>query len=270
MNNLFKESKQFLKEYEDLRNEFEKIDYKNYMSGKKSVLIHLKMNASSYLWNTPNDHYVNGAKCEYLQIITKEIAELNDKGIYFHLCKFSIYKKTFKDRLNEFLETYEDAEPISFLTNELDEYLKPVTSTKIFQNLDQENILKLNYTRRKVIQFLREQALEFDYKITIIKNDKNIAVSYNIEEIEDNLHQKHPQIQWHGNQTEFIELIKALIENGTLKGTQKEIIQKTSDFFNIEIKNPDKLIQDIKKRNTVSATLFIDSLKSNLYDYITK
>ncbi len=76
-------------------------------------------------------------------------------------------------------------------------------------------------------------------------------------------------LNWIGSQTEFIELIKALIENGNIKGTQIEIISKLSNVFNIEIKNPSKLINDLKLRNNESETLFLDKLKKSLFDYIT-
>lgn len=81
---------------------------------------------------------------------------------------------------------------------------------------------------------------------------------------------ENQQIQWHGSQTELIELIKSLIENNTLRGKQKEIISRVSKIFGVKINNPDKLIQDIKKRNIGSETLFLDKLKSSLYDFINK
>lgn len=81
---------------------------------------------------------------------------------------------------------------------------------------------------------------------------------------------ENQKLTWHGNQTEFIELVKSLIENNNLRGIQKEIIENLSRYFGIQINHPDKLIQDIKKRNTGSETLFIDKLKSSLYDFISK
>ena len=63
-------------------------------------------------------------------------------------------------------------------------------------------------------------------------------------------------LKWHGDKTHFIELIKALIENENIKGNQKEIINKLSNVFNIEIKHQDKLINDLKLRNNGSETLF--------------
>lgn len=76
-------------------------------------------------------------------------------------------------------------------------------------------------------------------------------------------------LNWIGSQTEFIELTKALIENGNIKGTQTEIIKNLSNVFNIEIKHPNKLITDIKTRNNGSETLFINKLHKSLFDYIT-
>lgn len=76
-------------------------------------------------------------------------------------------------------------------------------------------------------------------------------------------------LKWNGTQTEFIELVKSLIENGNIKGTQTEIITKLSNVFNIEIKHPSKLITDIKTRNNGSETLFLDKLQKSLFDYIT-
>lgn len=80
---------------------------------------------------------------------------------------------------------------------------------------------------------------------------------------------------WNGTQTEFMELIKALIESGSIKdsnkkGKQIELVRALSDTLNTNIKNPDKLISDIKNRNNDSETLFLDKLKDHLIAYITK
>jgi hypothetical protein len=76
-------------------------------------------------------------------------------------------------------------------------------------------------------------------------------------------------LQWHGDKTHLIELIKALIENGNIKGIQKDIITDFSNVFNIEINNPSKLLNDIKTRNSGSETLFLDKLRKSLFEYIT-
>ena len=77
-------------------------------------------------------------------------------------------------------------------------------------------------------------------------------------------------VKFNGTKIELMELVKALIENGSLRGKQKDIINSFEVFFNTPLNNPDKTIQDIKKRNLGSETLFLDRLKSSLYNFITK
>jgi RteC protein len=76
-------------------------------------------------------------------------------------------------------------------------------------------------------------------------------------------------LNWNGTQTDFIELVKALIQKGNIKGTQTEIINQLSAVFNFEIKNPNQTLTKLKTRNNGSETLFIDKLKKSLFDYIT-
>jgi hypothetical protein len=92
----------------------------------------------------------------------------------------------------------------------------------------------------------------------------------NYPELITEVRQNENTLNWSGSQTEFIELIKALIENKNIKGTQTEIISKLSNVFNIEIKNPNKLITDIKNRNNGSETLFLTKLQNTLFNYITR
>lgn len=99
-------------------------------------------------------------------------------------------------------------------------------------------------------------------KLFIVELDKNMNKQLTTKVVD--------KINWEGNQTEMIEQVKALIENKTIKGTQKELINKFSGFFTLKIKYPDKIISDIKKRNNGSETLFLDKIKSSLYNYITK
>ena len=90
------------------------------------------------------------------------------------------------------------------------------------------------------------------------------------ENTELKINTKNISLKWHGTTTEFMELTKALIESNTLRGKQKEIINNLSNMFNFEVKTPDQVIQDIKNRNIGSETLFLDKLKTSLFDYIKK
>ena len=79
-------------------------------------------------------------------------------------------------------------------------------------------------------------------------------------------------LNWNGTQTEFIELAKALIENGNITGTgnQEDKINQLANLLNFKINNPYKLLNDIKNtRNDESETLFLDKLKRTFFNYIT-
>ncbi len=79
-----------------------------------------------------------------------------------------------------------------------------------------------------------------------------------------------PKFKTNITQTQLVELVKALIENGTIQGTQKNIMNDFANFFGIEVNNPNKLIQDIKGRSNGGETLFLDDLSSSLFDYLSK
>jgi hypothetical protein len=153
--------------------------------------------------------------------------------------------------------------------------------------LDNENYsIYLNTGRKKleyVIQLLYVRGIDVmiersEFGINRIHFKENIErkIKYQLEQDEKNEkpsnHHSNIEhsIDWKGTPTELMELIKALIENGTIKGTQKDIIKTFANFFNTEINNPDKLIQDIKGRNNGSETLFLDKVKSSLFNYLTK
>lgn len=78
------------------------------------------------------------------------------------------------------------------------------------------------------------------------------------------------KLNWNGTKTELTELIKALIENGNIQGTQKDIFNSFTDFLNFDINYQSKLINDIKKRNNGSETIFLDKLKSSLLNFINR
>jgi hypothetical protein len=78
------------------------------------------------------------------------------------------------------------------------------------------------------------------------------------------------KLKWHGNPTELTELIRALFLSKSIIGKIGELTNKITGFFDIEIKKPSKLYEHIKERNHGSETLFLDKLKSNLYDEIMK
>jgi hypothetical protein len=211
------------------------------------------------------------------------------------------YKDSYDIRLENHKAKYEDYDELHFINSELNFYQDCYKTANVTeQRLNEYNEEFTEYRYRYINEFEYDEINQidsngtenYDIKALIKKNDGSLKSSltdhYNLEICDqlttsftkiieylnikknklknDNEFQK---IKFHGTQTEFIELIKALTENGNLKGIQKDNIEICSKFFGIEIKNPTKLISDINNtRNTGGETLFMDKLKKSLYNYI--
>ena len=277
MSELFIKTNKFLKEFqENLNLEVEKLfqsSYDEYFNTDKA-----EEEITPWLWEEPNEYYFIGAGLEYKHIFEKEHKELNDKGLFFHYCKFKTYERTYKDRLNNFIEKYEDAVPVYFLQDELKEYLKPIDFQNPFKYLDSEQRNVLSYTRDRIVRFLVEQAKTIGYNITINVDEFELTMSYKIEDTKSEKESisinQTPTLQplkWQGTPTELIELTKALIENETFKGqgTQKEVFSKIQNLFDIELKTIDKTINSFDEvRSGGNETKFLDALKVSLLNNI--
>ena len=210
---------------------------------------------------------------------------------------FKKYKESYDLRLENHKATYEDYDELHFIHSELDFYqICYETANVTEQRLIVDNEDYTEYEYRYINEFEYNDINQIDSNINenydvrnLIRDDsKFLTDGYNLEicdqlttsftKITEYLNIKKnkltndnefPKVKFHGNQTEFIELIKALTENGNLKGIQKDNIETCSKFFDIEIKYPAKLINDFKIRNNGSETLFIDKIKKSLFDYIT-
>lgn len=55
-------------------------------------------------------------------------------------------------------------------------------------------------------------------------------------------------MKWNGTQTDFIEVIKALLEAGLLQGEVKHTAQELGAFLGVEVAKPYQLLKFIKKR----------------------
>ena len=109
---------------------------------------------------------------------------------------------------------------------------------------------------KKYYNYFRRELERFD------ENDIKIAKN-RVSETQSN-------VRFELKQVEVIELVKALILNGNVTGTQKDIIKEFGDFFKIKINNPNKTLQDIKNRNNGSESLFVDKLKLNIFKFVQK
>jgi hypothetical protein len=278
MSELFIRTNKFLKEFqENLNLEVSALSFES-SSDEYFNIDDTEEKIKYLLWESPSKYYSLGARFDYKEIFKKEHKELNDKGLYFHYCKFKTYERTYKDRLNNFIEKYEDADPVYFLQDELKEYLKPIDFEKPFKSLDFEQKKVLGFTRDMIVRFLVEQAKTIGYNITINVDEFELTISYEIEEIKSEKESisinETPTLQplkWQGTPTELIELTKALIENETFKGqgTQKEIFIKIQNLFDIELKTIDKTINSFDEvRSEGNETKFLDTLKVSLLSNI--
>lgn len=182
------------------------------------------------------------------------------------------YKEKYNDLLETYLLEYEDYEEIDFVNTEIQRYNDSINDLEQLENYIQE-IVNRDWTPPNVNKSLLKMCCnEFDGRIDYEKKELLILSFTKIIEFLE-IQKQNPKngnnLNWNGTQTDFIELVKALIENGNIVGTQTEIIKSLSNIFNFKINNENKIINDIKNRNNGSETLFLDKLKKSLFDYIT-
>ncbi len=189
-----------------------------------------------------------------------------ENKIFFYGCPLDIYMKNYTKRKYLFLETFYDASEIDFIKSEyfdilekhiyfegeLFPYPESVVNHKIRRNI--------GYSLLKTMVFLEKKANLLGYK-----QDKDDIWFFNKEKTEKTL---KSSLKWKGNQSDLIELTKALIENGNLKGSQKDIFIAIQEFFNCKLENIDKTISTFNNRKSGNETKFLNELNSTLFNYI--
>ena len=137
---------------------------------------------------------------------------------------------------------------------------------------DQKIRDNLEKSFKKILEFITDKIYQYTFqnqKMNEVITLRDVSNLHSTESYLKEIPNNTKALKWHGTQTEFIELVKALIVNENIKGTQVELIETLSNVFDIEINNPNKLINDIKTRNNGSETLFLDKLKKSLFNYIS-
>jgi hypothetical protein len=132
---------------------------------------------------------------------------------------------------------------------------------------ERARIEKLTYLRKRILNKYRKVIFRIGEDYSLIDPTEFIPDYFLTTKKEKN---DSNSIEWKGSQTEFVELIKSLVEAKSISGTQTNIIKVLSEVLNFNIKSPDKKIQDIKNRKNGGETLFLDKLKSALFQYIAK
>jgi hypothetical protein len=195
-----------------------------------------------------------------------------EKTIYYKILEYYISKDRFSENtLKELKRIYKGNETKKTLLKVLKFKYQILNKLhKYFELKFNQNKHILPFTIHYKKNIIVENDENPDLNWFIMKNTDANRTIPNYPELITEVRQNENTLNWSGSQTEFIELIKALIENKNIKGTQTEIISKLSNVFNIEIKNPNKLITDIKNRNNGSETLFLTKLQNTLFNYITR
>lgn len=167
--------------------------------------------------------------------------------------------------------------------NILNEFFNSKNNHKVSFDNVLEKIYDIDFNENDIIKELQEYRIDYLQnpdmyfeEVNDVTFDKKCELE--IERIKINQTHILPKaqventLQWIGEQTEFIELSKALILNGSItgKGNQEDKINQLANLLNFKINNPYKLLNDIKTtRNNGSETLFLDKLKKTFFDYIT-
>ena len=100
----------------------------------------------------------------------------------------------------------------------------------------------------------------------LILLEYNAYLDFEIRKIEEKNISKIKELKWYGSQAEIIELTKALLENGNLKGKQEDVFKAIQKTFDIELKNVNQAITKFNTRE--DKTKLLDSLKTSLSKYI--
>jgi len=180
----------------------------------------------------------------------------NNVPIPFAECN-SKKAKSYQSKINDYVQN--NVEEIKSYNS----YISEINSIKSPLNLILSDLI--SEIDVKEVFDLEELIFKYEFKnwrkfIELI--DEKLNDSPTIKKIET--------LKWKGTKADFVELSKALILSDMFNGTQKEIVEKLSAFLEIDIKNYDQKLIQIKGRNNGSETLFLNKLKQNLDNYFKK
>ncbi|GGK41925.1 MULTISPECIES: RteC domain-containing protein [Flavobacteriaceae] len=167
-------------------------------------------------------------------------------------------KAHYYDLLDDYLKDYPNSNEKEFIKNEIDFYEDFV---KEFEEMPFEKLYDNEYSKEKQLIEYKKYLNYFKDKLRTLHKSETLVNDVN--KITDN-----NILQWYGSKSELIELTKALIENGNLKGKQEDIFNTIQKIFNIKLNNIDQAITKFNSRNQENETKFLDSLKSSLSKYI--
>ncbi|KAA2218548.1 RteC domain-containing protein [Maribacter flavus] len=198
---------------------------------------------------------------ELKNIFEAEYQELINKKEVFNGCPFEVYRSHYNTRAQEYNKKFPDSLEVDFIIDEMYQF---AILPDFYPGRYDEIGKKIRFSRKRTYSFLFEKAKQLGYEI------KESEDKYGLPKFTYNSNgsgQTSQLLDWHGDKSNLIELVKALIENGNLKGQQKEIFKVFENIFGLEL-NQDKTISGFKNRISENETKFIDDLRKSLKEYI--
>ncbi|MDN3664459.1 RteC domain-containing protein [Algibacter miyuki] len=188
--------------------------------------------------------------------------------LYFSANEF---KNSFNSDFENFKTVYEDASLQRFVKENISFYKACFENTEYIELKDGNFFIKTEFLGCNIMTEVLDMIKTPQKEINEVKRKQvNFAFESILTFLNEKLNineQKTGSIQWHGNKTELIELTKALIENGNLKGKQEDIFKRVQEVFGTELKHIDQAITKFTYR-TGSKTIFLDTLKGSFNNYI--
>lgn len=196
--------------------------------------------------------------------------ELNDYDTtillmeYTHNYNLELLKKLFND-IDFYLFTKKEDKIAEYSNEEIEEELnEKLEKGSQIVYIEVPDLSGKNQKKSKIVDL---EAMLFPFEFLYIR-EFQLKVYKKIQELEKGSISIPEGIEFKINQTELIELVKALIENKNIKGTQKDIINFFATIFDTKINNQDKIINDLKGRD--KGTKFLDKLRTSLFNYLAK
>lgn len=200
------------------------------------------------------------------QSFSDEYAKLTEINSYFLGCVFKSYESTYKSRLVAFQKKYIDAKEHNFIYDELNAIIFFELPNYIDDGLNKSISYSLERTKEYLINRLEE--LSFNVVFTVNDNGlETLSIKNNQKDLSIKKMDK-PKLEWKGTETDLIELGKALIVAKYINSdiTQKDFLKSLMDFFNFNVPNPKKLLQNIRNRKE-NQTILINRLEQKLRDW---
>lgn len=230
---------------------------------KNTFLLYEKNKDKLLELETQNENEVyTGLLDEVRKQFTFDYYDNIEKGIYFFGCPLNVYKTTYTKRKEKFLVDFIDANEIDFLDYQLrhfdiedNEEILPYPEIIIERQIAKN----LTYSIIKTIIFLYDKVDELGYK-----QDRNGF--YNKKELTKTLYNT---LKWHGDKSNLIEVIEALIVNNNIKGTKKDIYETFGRLFNEDLSGHAITVNKFGTiRNNGNETKFLNELKTSLLNDI--